>query len=132
VALLRALAVVLALALMVGELWRSWGAERPLMFVIDDQVIGALLLAGAWAMKRDTARRRALFASSWGFSAGMLYPSFFGKLLEPEQTNAGDWDTSVLTILVGLALVIAVVGMIASIALPSASGSAGGELGQQR
>ena len=124
--ILRALAVALAVSLMVGELWRSWGTDRHLLFVVDDMIIGVLLLIGAWAMKRDTVRRRALFCAAWGFSAGMLYPSFFGKLVDPAEVDAGNWSMSVLTALVGLALVTSVVGMVASIAKPIRSASCGG------
>jgi hypothetical protein len=100
---------------MVGELWRSWGADRPLMLVVDDQIIGALLIAGAWAMKRDTVRRSGFFCAAWGFSAGLLYPSFVGKVLAPEQIDAGNWNVPVLTVLVGLAFGVSVIGMVGSI-----------------
>lgn len=115
--ILRAVAVVLALALMGGELWRSLGTDRPLLIIIDDQIIGSMLIAGAWAMNQDTVRRRALFASAWGFSAGQLYPSFFGKLLAPGQVDAGNWNMLILTVLVGVAFAISVVGTVASIAI---------------
>lgn len=117
-AILRVLAVALALALMVGELWRSWGADRELISVVDDQIMGALLLAGAWVMKRDTVRARALFASAWGFNAGLLCSSFVVKLVAPEKTNAGNWNMLVVTVLVGLAFATSVVGMVGSVTIP--------------
>jgi hypothetical protein len=117
---LRIVAVLLALSLMIGELWRSFGAGRPLVFVIDDPLMGALLLAGAWAVREDTLRRRALFAGAWGVNVGMLYGSFFGKLVAPEQTDAGNWDLGVLTLLVGVAFAVACAGLAASIALTTA------------
>jgi hypothetical protein len=40
----RALAAALALSLMVGEIWRSWGADRSVMFIMDDQLMGASFL----------------------------------------------------------------------------------------
>jgi len=125
-AIVRALAVVLAVSLMAGEVWRSWGSDRPFVFVVDDIIIGALLLAGAWGMKRDTIRRRALFCAAWGFSAGMLYSIFFGKLVAPAEVDAGNWNMSVLTVLVGLAFTASVVGMVASLAMPIQSASCGG------
>lgn len=115
---LRLLAVLLALSLMVGEAWRSWGAGRPAYAWLDDQIMGAMLLAGASAMARDTLARRAFFAAGWGVNAGMLYGSFFGKLFEPERTNAGNFDLSVLTWLVGLAFAVSIAGMILTITLP--------------
>jgi hypothetical protein len=89
---LRVVAAVLALSLMIGELWRSWGAGRHPLFILDDQVMGGFLLAAAWAMRVDTRRNRAAFAGAWGTCAGMLYGSFFGKLVEPASTNPGNWD----------------------------------------
>jgi hypothetical protein len=121
VALLRVLAVVLAASLMVGELWRSWGTDRQLVFVVDDMIIGVLLLAGACAMARDTLRRRALFCAAWAFSAGLLYSSFFGKLVAPAEVDSGNWNMSVLTVLVGLAFVTSVIGVVASTAIPARS-----------
>ena len=120
-ALLRVVAVALAVSLMAGELWRSWGTDRQLVFVVDDMIIGVLLLAGAWAMTRDTVMRRALFCAAWGFSAGLSYSSFFGKLVAPAEVDSGNWNLSVLTVLVGLAFVTSVVGMVASIAIPTRS-----------
>lgn len=115
---LRLLAVLLALSLMVGEAWRSWGAGRPAYAWLDDQIMGAMLLAGAWAMARDTLARRAFFAAGWGVNAGMLYGSFFGKLFEPARTNAGNFDLGLLTWLVGLAFAVSIAGMILTITLP--------------
>ncbi len=115
---LRLLAVLLALSLMVGEAWRSWGAGRPAYAWLDDQIMGAMLLAGAWAMSRDTLARRAFFAAGWGVNAGMLYGSFFGKVFEPQRTNAGNFDLGVLTWLVGLAFAVSIAGMILTITLP--------------
>lgn len=78
----------------------------------------AMLLAGAWAMARDTLARRAFFAAGWGVNAGMLYGSFFGKLFEPARTNAGNFDLVLLTWLVGLAFAVSIAGMILTITLP--------------
>jgi hypothetical protein len=103
---------------MIGEVWRSWGVGRPIMFVLDDQFAGALMLAGAWAMQRDTIRNRALFAAGWGVAAGMLYGSFFGKLIEPERATPGNWDLGVLTALLGVAFAVSLIGMAAAILLP--------------
>ena len=74
---LRIVAVLLSLSLMIGECWRSWGVGRPVMFVLDDQLIGGFLIAAAWAMGNDTHRNRAAFSAAWGMAAGMLYGSFF-------------------------------------------------------
>jgi hypothetical protein len=116
--ILRVLALTTALSLMIGELWRSWGAGRPLLFILDDQIVGVMLLAGVWAMRQDTIRNRALFSAGWGAAAGMLYGSFFNKLIMPQQETPGNWDIVILTALIGIALVVSIGGTLAAIMLP--------------
>lgn len=121
---LRIIALIHGLGLMIGETWRSWGAGRPLVFVIDDFLIGGFVILGAWLMRNDTPRNRAVFAAAWGANAGMLYGSFFGKLVEPSAVNAGNWSLDVLTWLVGLAFVVSVIGMLAAMLLPATKAAA--------
>lgn len=115
--LLRVIAVILAIGLAGGEAWRSWGAARPFIFVVDDFIMAVLLIAGAALVRQDTMLRRAFFASAWGYTAGQLYSSFFSKIVHPEQANAGNWSLDILTWLIGLAFVISVIGMILSFTL---------------
>ena len=117
---LRILAVLFALSLMIGEVWRSWGVGRPVMFVLDDQLMGGFLLVAAWAVAKETVRNRIAFAAAWGANTGMLYGSFFGKVFAPEEAQAGNWDLGVLTWLIGLAFVVSLIGLWSSIALPLA------------
>lgn len=114
---LRYAAILLALSLMIGEAWRSWGAGRPVAFWMDDMIMGAMLIAAAVMVRRDSFHRRAFFTAAWGVNAGMLYGSFFGKIFAPGNTNAGNWDLGVLTLLVGLAFISAIVGMVLSITI---------------
>lgn len=116
--LLRLVAVLLALSLMIGELWRSWGVGRAAVFVLDDQLMGGFLIAAAVAIRRDTHRNRAAFAAAWGVVAGMLYGSFFGKLVEPAEAEAGNWNLGVLTALLGVAFAVSLAGLWFSITLP--------------
>ena len=115
--LLRAAAIFLALSLMFGELWRSWGVGRPVMYVLDDQLIGGFLFAAAWAVRNETIRNRIAFGAAWGLAAGMLYASFFGKVYEPELMQEGNWDAEILTILIGVAFAISLISLALSIIL---------------
>ena len=117
---IRILAVLLALSLMLGEVWRSWGVGRPIMFVMDDQLMGGFLLAATWAVGKETVRNRIAFAAAWGVNAGMLYGSFFGKVFAPEEAQAGNWDLGILTWLIGLAFAVSLIGLWLSIVLPFA------------
>lgn len=116
---LRIVAVVLGLSLIIGESIRSFGQDRPIVFVIDDFIFGGLLIAGAWAFGVDTPRTRALFAAAWGVGFGGLYGSFFGKLFPaPGSSMMSNIPDDLLTWLVGAAFLTCVFGMIAVITLP--------------
>ena len=114
----RIWAVILGASLMMGESIRSWGQGRNLLFVCDDFLIGIPLVVTAILMGKPTPARWCAFAASFAATAGMLYGSFFGKLVEPSATNAGNWDLGVLTVLVGVAFAVSLAGLVASIALP--------------
>jgi len=117
---LRILAIILGASLMIGEAIRSWGQDRPLVFVIDDFLIGGFLIGTALAFGRDTLTRRAAFAAAWATTVGGLYGSFFGKLFpDPGANFHTNIDAGVLTALIGAAYATAMFGMIATIALPS-------------
>ena len=113
--ILRLAGAGLALSLMIGELIRSWGVGRPIMFVLDDFVMGGLLLVGAVLMASPTRMRWAIFVAGWAACAGMLYGSFFGKVFSPDTSNAGNFDLGVLTGLIGLAFVVSLLGLAGSI-----------------
>lgn len=117
---LRIVAVLLALSLMIGECWRSWGVGRPIMFVLDDQLMGGFLIVAAWAVKDQTIRTRTAFSAAWGVVAGMLYGSFFGKIFEPATAQAGNWDLGILTWLIGVAFLTSLIGLWFSMTLPRA------------
>ena len=116
---LRLIAVVGALALMLGEAYRSWGMGRPVAFWMDDMLAGGLLIASAILVAIPTVARRAFFTGSWGIAVGMLYGSFFGKVFAPQDANPGNFDLGVLTALIGLSFVVAVCAFVASILLPA-------------
>jgi len=63
--LLRVVAIIMALSLMVGEAYRSWGTGRPIAFWMDDMLMGSLLIGAAIAVGRETPRRRAWFSGAW-------------------------------------------------------------------
>lgn len=116
---LRVIAVILALSLIVGESIRSYGQSRPIVFVIDDFLIGGFLILGALLFAADTPRRRATFAAAWAATAGMLYGSFFSKVFPDANTSLqSNIPNDTLTILVGVAFATSLIGMIATLALP--------------
>lgn len=108
----RTLAIIFGVLAPIAETIRRWHTWREMpAALIDDYVLGALLLAGAWATARNPARGRLLLAAAWGFTCGLGYYSVFGHLhryrmgeLDPAPISSG----YVLTIkMVGFALAIA-------------------------
>jgi len=115
VRLLRIVAILGALALMIGEAYRSWGVGRPIAFWMDDMLAGSMMIAAAILVRRETIATRAFFSASWGVAVGMLYESFFGKLFDPTSADPGNFALGPLTALLGVAFVIALAGLYASI-----------------
>ena len=55
-----------------GETVRRWGHWDTWIFWIDDFIIGALLLFGAWAVRRRKEHGLRILAAGWGVAFGML------------------------------------------------------------
>lgn len=73
----RRLAYALGVLTPLGETVRRWGTwwDEPLIF-LDDYLIGAFLIAGAWATRGVASNRgKALLAAAWSFTLGMAYCS---------------------------------------------------------
>jgi hypothetical protein len=87
------------------ETWTVW----PI--ALDAYVTGALLLAGAWAASRS-GWGRALLAVGWGFSAGIMYRTFFEQLADPGR-HAG--AHGMVLGFKGVLLVAAVVGLVGAV-----------------
>lgn len=107
---LRRFAYVSALALLLGEPWRSIGGERIAYVWIDDVAVAALLIGSAIQLGRADATsgvsRRALFSGAWAAAAVILYNSFFEKL-HGLHAAAGDGDRLLAAFLgVGFTLMI--------------------------
>jgi hypothetical protein len=73
----RRLAYVFGVVTPIAETVRRWGTlwDNPPAF-LDDYLLGAFLIAGAWATRRPgSARGVAFLAAAWGFASGMAYSS---------------------------------------------------------
>lgn len=56
---LRIIAIILAVAVMLGEIYRSWGDGRNIIWILDDILGGFYMMFAAIFYARDTAERRA-------------------------------------------------------------------------
>lgn len=113
----RIWAALLGSSLMIGEMIRSWGQGRHPLFVLDDFFIGIPLLVTAVLMARPTLARACAFSAAFAASAGMLYGSFFGKLIDLSNPAESNIEIRLLTGLIGLAFAASLVGLVASIQL---------------
>ena len=112
------ISIALALLIIGGEIYRSWGDGRNIIWVLDDVLAGLYMMVAALMFRCDTPALRALFASSWGVAVGMLYMSFFSSLLAPEALNAGNLNKNFLITVKGICLALSFVGLVAAILLP--------------
>ena len=120
---LRIISTIGALLLMIGEAYRSWGIGRPWPFVMDDMFAGAMMLWAVYMTRRPSVVGRRFLSAAWGVAAGMLYGSFFGKLIDPASSTPGNFSIGVLTALLGFAFAVSIAGLIASLFLPDDDGT---------
>lgn len=77
----RGLAWIFGIGTPLVETIRRWGTwlDYP-PATLDDYLLGALLIAGAWASGRRKPYGDRLLAAGWGFTCGMGYYSVFMQL----------------------------------------------------
>ena len=114
----RHFTMALAVLIMVGEIYRSVGDGRHIMFVLDDVFLGLALFFSALFFTKDTLPKRAFFAAAWGAAAGGVYGSFFSKLLAEQPINSGNLDPIFLTSFLGVFFAISILCVILAIRLP--------------
>lgn len=110
--------MALAVLIMVGEVYRSIGDGRHIMFVLDDVFLGLAMFFSALWFTKDTLPKRAFFAASWGAAAGGVYGSFFSKFLAEDAINSGNLNPTFLTAFLGVFFLISILGVILAIRLP--------------
>jgi len=112
---LRIMAALLGSSLMFGELLRSWGQDRNILFVVDDFLIGLFLIVMAILTRKTSTLKLSGLTGAFALSAGVLYGSFFGKLVNPSQAMSSNLDNEILTTLVGIAFVLSLIGLVSSL-----------------
>ena len=101
-----------------GEIYRSWGDGRNIVWILDDVLAGLLLIVAAIMFTKDTLTRRALFAAAWGVSLGMIYMSFFSSLLNGSEFNSGNLDWQFLLVVKAFIFLLCIFGVFAAVRLP--------------
>jgi hypothetical protein len=110
----RRLAWIAAFALPLGETWRRWGAlwVEPLAY-LDDIVVGALFLIGAWMANRGEVGRRWL-AAAYGFATGLMALSLAGGVIAIGRTDPSGLSGPVAVAIKIAMMVLAIVGLLIS------------------
>jgi hypothetical protein len=109
------LAIGLGLSLIIGESIRRWGAWGHWSRWMDDYFMGLFLIIPALLMIRGNRHGNILIIGGWGFTAGLLYGSFFSKLTNTAYHFESNIEPSLLINLIGLAFFTSVAGLLWSL-----------------
>jgi hypothetical protein len=109
----RWLAVLAGIVLPLGETARRWhqmGDPQFLFAWLDDWLIGAFLLYGAWRVGRDASTGQASLAAAWGFTLAIAIGSFLtGAFGGPDPTGA---SRAVVVAIKAVMLVLAIAALV--------------------
>ena len=114
----RRLAIAGGLVLPVLETLRrrqELGDISLLAFWIDDWIIAAFLLYGAWRTRAGSNCGRASLTAAWAFACGMAYSSFFSQLYELNQPDPSGVASSTVVVIKGFMLVTAIAALVAAL-----------------
>lgn len=104
-------AILVATGLAVGETIRRGGTDFYLPLFVDDYIMAALLIVGAWVAYRSTFSDLRFLLLAWAFTCGQLYLSFFLNL-QKYMANSEDPGISspVWVILIFIAFFVSIIG----------------------
>lgn len=95
--------------------WSTWRDDPPAL--LDDYLLGAFLVFGAWRATRDFRRGQRYLAAAWAFMCGLAYYSFFNQLYryrlglpDPAPISSG-W----VTVIKGIGLGLGVLALVLSL-----------------
>jgi hypothetical protein len=114
----RRLALVFGVLLPIVETIRRWqqlGDIRSWPAWLDDFVLSACLLYGAWRVARNSEAGRPWLAAAWGITCGMAYTSFFGQLIRIDEPDPGPLPTAWVVGIKGVGFLLAIVALAGSL-----------------
>jgi hypothetical protein len=114
----RRLALVYGVLLPIVETIRRWqqlGDIRLWPAWLDDFVLGACLLYGAWRTAKDLEIGRPWLAAAWGITCGMAYTSFFGQLARLDQPDPSSLPAAWVVGIKGVGFLLAIVALAGSL-----------------
>ena len=114
----RRLAIVAGIFLPLAETVRRWHQLVHLSMWpawLDDVLLGAFLLYGAWRVGRDHVTGQRFLAAAWGCACGMGYFSFFGQLSRLDLPDPSSLPSAWVVAAKGVGLLLAIAALIASL-----------------
>lgn len=114
----RSLALLVGIITLLSEVARRRQQmldPAAVLLWIDDILLAAFLLYGAWRVARDYQRGRPVLAAAWGFMCGMAFYSFFEQLQHLAAPDPSDAAPLWVVVVKGVALVLGIVGMVAAL-----------------
>ena len=121
----RNLAIFVGILTPVAETVRRWHQLGQLSIWpvwLDDFVLGAFLLYGAWRTTKDQRSGQPFRASAWAFTCGMAYPSLLSQLEHLNRPDPAPIASEWVAVIKGAGLALSILALIASLRrLPEAS-----------
>ena len=112
----RRLALIFGILAPLAETVRRWNQLDQLSvlpFWVDDYIMGAFLVYGAWRSRQDTGRGYGVLAAAWGFTCGMGYASFFSQLTLLNQPDPAPISSGWVAVIKGVGSALSVLALIA-------------------
>jgi hypothetical protein len=114
----RRLALVFGASLPLIETIRRWKQLGDFHFWpswLDDVLLGAALLYGAWRVAKDVETGRPWLAAAWGLTCGIAYNSFFGQLAHMDQPDPSALPSTWVIGVKGVGILLAIVALVGSL-----------------
>ena len=114
----RRLALVFGVSLPIIETIRRWqqlGDFHMWPSWLDDILLGAALLYGAWRVAKDVEKGRAWLAAAWGLTCGIAYNSFFGQLAHLDQPDPSSVPAMWVVGIKGVGSLLAILALVGAL-----------------
>jgi hypothetical protein len=114
----RRLAIILGILTPLAETvrrWRQLGQLNLLPAWLDDYIIGALLLYGAWRTGKDIRSGRPFLVAAWGVTCGMAYSSFFSQLARLNEPDPAPIPSIWVAVIKGVGFALAILALVGSL-----------------
>jgi hypothetical protein len=114
----RRVAIVFGILTPLAETIRRWHQLGQLQYLpawLDDYILGAFLLYGAYRTGKNAQTGRPFLTAAWGFVCGMGYSSFFMQLARLHEDDPAPIPSVWVAVIKGAGLAIAVLALLGSL-----------------